>query len=48
VLVRTFFDGLSLAEVAIDSGLPLGTVKSRARLALERLRRVLRSPGEAS
>jgi RNA polymerase sigma factor (sigma-70 family) len=48
VLVRTFFDGLSLAEVASDSGLPLGTVKSRARLALERLRRVLRSPGEAS
>ncbi len=48
VLVRTFFDGKSLAEVASDTGLPLGTVKSRARLAIERLRRVLHSTGEAS
>ena len=48
VLQCTFFDGKSLAEVAGESGLPLGTVKSRARLALERLRRVLHSNGETS
>jgi RNA polymerase sigma-70 factor (ECF subfamily) len=48
VLQCTFFDGKSLAEVASDSGLPLGTVKSRARLALDRLRRVLHSSEEAS
>ncbi|MFN2426008.1 MAG: sigma-70 family RNA polymerase sigma factor [Candidatus Binatia bacterium] len=47
VLQRTFFDGKSLAEVAADSGLPLGTVKSRARLALQRLRRTLHPHEEA-
>jgi RNA polymerase sigma-70 factor (ECF subfamily) len=41
VLHSTFFDGKSLAEIASDRGLPLGTVKSRARLALARLRRAL-------
>ena len=41
VLERSFFDGRSLSEIASDAGLPLGTVKSRARLALQRLRRAL-------
>ncbi len=36
-----FFSGLSYPEVAERMGAPLGTVKSRMRLALERLRGVL-------
>jgi RNA polymerase sigma-70 factor (ECF subfamily) len=48
VLRCTFFDGKSFSEVASESGLPLGTVKSRARLAIERLRRVLHSGEDLS
>ena len=45
-LVRlAFFDGLSHAEVAQRTGLPLGTVKSRIRLAFSRLRRALEANG---
>ncbi len=45
-LVRlAFFEGLSHAEVAARTGLPLGTVKSRIRLAFTRLRRVLEADG---
>lgn len=47
VLERTFYDGLSLAEIAVENGLPLGTVKSRARLALARLRKALRPNEDA-
>jgi RNA polymerase sigma-70 factor (ECF subfamily) len=36
-----FFSGLSYPEVAARMGAPLGTVKSRMRLALERLRGML-------
>ena len=36
-----FFSGLSYPEVAARTGAPLGTVKSRMRLALERLRGLL-------
>ena len=36
-----FFSGLSYPEVAARVGAPLGTVKSRMRLALERLRGLL-------
>lgn len=42
VLVRqAFFLGKSHSQIAEDTGLPLGTVKSRIRLAFARLRRSL-------
>jgi DNA-directed RNA polymerase specialized sigma24 family protein len=40
-----FFDGLSHATIAQRTKLPLGTVKSRLRLAFSRLRRFLRDAG---
>jgi len=43
-LVRmAFFLGYSHSQIADETGLPLGTVKSRIRLAFGRLRRVLES-----
>ncbi len=48
-LVRlAFFDGLSHGEIAAQTGLPLGTVKSRIRLAFTRLRRELEAAGIVS
>jgi RNA polymerase sigma factor (sigma-70 family) len=45
-LVRlAFFEALSHSEIAARTGLPLGTVKSRLRLAFSRLRRVLETSG---
>jgi RNA polymerase sigma-70 factor, ECF subfamily len=41
VLERAYLQGQSLPEVAGALGIPLGTVKSRVRLALERLRGAL-------
>ena len=38
VLLLRFVDGLSLAEIAEATGIPLGTVKSRLHNALETLR----------
>ncbi|MGL4243405.1 MAG: sigma-70 family RNA polymerase sigma factor [Beijerinckiaceae bacterium] len=45
-LVRlAFFDSLSHSAIAERTGLPLGTVKSRIRLAFARLRRALEAQG---
>lgn len=45
-LVRlAFFEGFSHSEIADMTGVPLGTVKSRLRLAFSRLRRALDDGG---
>jgi RNA polymerase sigma factor (sigma-70 family) len=41
IVKLAFFDGLSHSEIAQQTGLALGTVKARIRLALARLRRGL-------
>lgn len=41
VVVASFFDGLSHSEIAIREAVPLGTVKSRIRLAFRHLHAVL-------
>lgn len=47
MLVRqAFFLGRSHSQIAENTGLPLGTVKSRIRLAFARLRRTLEAEGE--
>jgi RNA polymerase sigma factor (sigma-70 family) len=38
VVKLTYFHGRSLSQISVADGLPLGTVKTRARLALSRLR----------
>jgi RNA polymerase sigma factor (sigma-70 family) len=38
VLVKCYVEGKSQREIAEESGVPIGTIKSRARLAFERVR----------
>jgi RNA polymerase sigma-70 factor (ECF subfamily) len=38
LIKRAFYGDLSHSEIALETGLPLGTIKSRIRLALDRLR----------
>jgi RNA polymerase sigma-70 factor (ECF subfamily) len=45
VLRLSFFDGLSHSEIAGVIGIPLGTVKGRMRLALERMRSLMDDHG---
>lgn len=45
VLGMAFFHGLSHSEIAEQLGQPLGTVKSRIRLAMHKLREVLHANG---
>lgn len=41
ILRRMYFDGLSQRDIAREQSLPLGTIKSRVRLAMKHLRHAL-------
>ncbi len=41
LIERAYFRDLTHSEIAAETGLPLGTIKSRIRLALERLRHAM-------
>jgi len=43
VLNKIYMQGRTQQETALEMGLPLGTVKSRVRLALKRLEQIMRS-----
>lgn len=42
LIERAYFGDLSHSEIADETGLPLGTIKSRIRLALDRLRHAMK------
>lgn len=42
LIEQAYFGELSHSEIAAETGLPLGTIKSRIRLALDRLRHAMR------
>nr|WP_281248122.1 sigma-70 family RNA polymerase sigma factor [Poseidonocella sedimentorum] len=43
LIEKAYFGDLSHSEIAAETGLPLGTIKSRIRLALEKLRHAMGS-----
>ena len=45
LVVLAFYAGLSHSDIAARTRLPLGTVKSRLRLAFQRLKRDLEASG---
>ena len=45
VLELAFYEGLSQTEIAVRTGAPLGTVKTRTRMGLERLRQTFLMKG---
>ena len=47
VVILRFFSELSLAEIAVQSDRPLGTVKTHLHRGLQRLRRMLEAEGAA-
>ena len=42
LIQKAYFGDLTHSEIAVQTGLPLGTIKSRIRLALDRLRHVMK------
>ena len=42
LIEKAYFGDLTHSEIAAETGLPLGTIKSRIRLALERLRHAMK------
>ena len=42
LIEKAYFGELTHSEIAAETGLPLGTIKSRIRLALERLRHAMK------
>lgn len=46
VLVLSYFEGLTQREIALTTGVPLGTIKSRTTAALKVLRKVMLSEEE--
>lgn len=42
LIEKAYFGDLSHSEIAVQTGLPLGTIKSRIRLALDRLRHAMK------
>jgi RNA polymerase sigma-70 factor (ECF subfamily) len=47
LIERAFWGEVSHSEISAETGLPLGTVKSRIRLALDRLRQELKKEAGA-
>jgi RNA polymerase sigma factor (sigma-70 family) len=45
IIELMYFDGFSQSEIAEAMGIPLGTVKSRVRLALTKLKKLLNGEG---